>query len=159
MKKLVLSVATIALISTSAIASCGGFGDKRMEHKQGVFKACGGEKFSTSKSCKMKRDGMNFMKALGELDLSDKQEISIREAIKKYKRATEDARDKIMDNMSMANYFTKDNFDKEKFIKDKQDHRELMKSTMHKLKADFYENIYSILTKKQKEEFVKNLKS
>jgi Spy/CpxP family protein refolding chaperone len=163
MKKLILSVATVGMIATVALAQCNGTGATNNPNCDG--KGPKGEQ-ANGKSCAKSGDykdyrrhngtksgPTNVMFAISSINLSEKQKDSLREVMSKYSKAKRENFNKFSGNYASAKYFTKDGFDSKKFIDDRKANRD----ELVKIKADFYTGLYNVLDPKQKEEFVKAL--
>jgi Spy/CpxP family protein refolding chaperone len=155
MKKVILSIASVALVATTSFANCksenrdNNYCDKKQESK----KACDGKGKGDYKRFKRDSSGpTKVMFGLASIDLSEKQKEKIREVMGKYSKAKKENFAKF-NGYSSGKYFTKDGFDKATFIKERSANR----TELVKVKAEFYNGLYEILTDKQKVEFVKAL--
>jgi Spy/CpxP family protein refolding chaperone len=119
----------------------------------GLYASCGGKQDRGDKSsCQMKgkyqkkmmkhskKHMMPIMKAVKQLDLSDEQRTKIKDIFKEERKAKKSA---------MNEAFTKDSFDKQKFVELMKEKRE----NMLKSKANMIEKIHNVLDTKQKEQF------
>jgi len=123
MKKMVSSMILLTLLGTGLYADC----SFNKEHK-GYMK---------DKSYKYLKDA-HFLKIFRELNLSAEQNDKIRIIIENSRK----------NNKSINEAFTKDSFDKAKYIKIVNEKRE----NMIKSRAQIIEKSYAILTPKQKEQ-------
>lgn len=149
MKKVVLSVALLSALAVSGAFAYGN-GDCKMEGKNSQMKEnC----MQMHKKYDMKKHhmksghmkGFSLMRYLHKMDLSDEQRNEIRSFMKENRPQ----------KSSMTEVFSKDGFDKDKYI---QMHMN-KKKNMLEYKANMMEKVYSVLTTEQKEKFLEDLKS
>ncbi len=138
-----LLAASVLLASTAAFASCpdrGEFcGDKKEYYKHYGYKPKDMKYRSHHKG-----DSTRFIiGAVFALDLSDEQKGKIDGLISKFQEL----------RAKRFNAFTKEEFDKEAFIKARMQTKE----DRIKVKADLIENIYAVLTKEQKAQLKEEL--
>lgn len=138
MKRLVAGFAIVSMISLGAYA--GSYGGKG---------GCGGH------GGHGKGDFMTSPIMLSGIELSQKQQdalfdLKIDMVEKEYEMSKN-----MKDKKGMANYIKDGKFDKNAFIKD----RDQMSKERVALKAEKFERVYNILTPEQKEQFVKNLEA
>jgi Spy/CpxP family protein refolding chaperone len=154
MNKTILAVASVALIATTSFASCKGDNSDRYcddNKKEYKGKSCGNKQ--DYKRFKRQSNGpTNVMFALAGLELDSKQKKEIREVMGTYSKAKKENFKKWND-YSSAKYFDKENFNAKAFIDDRTKNRD----DLVKIKAEFYTNLYKVLTKEQKAQFIKLL--
>ena len=88
---------------------------------------------------KMKKS-FNIKRYLSQINLTNTQEIKVKKIISKYEKSNE----------KLSNAFTKDSFNKEIFIKISSKTKEDKKLNKIQIQANIIEDIYKILSKKQK---------
>jgi periplasmic protein CpxP/Spy len=132
--KILTGLVLTGLLSTSVYANCGidkkqnGEINYKGHHKEHMMKG----------SSKMKKV-MPIFKVIKDLNLSKEQRAEVKKIIINSKK----------NHKSMNTLFTKDSFNKVEFIKRMNEKRE----NMIKSRAETIEKIYTVLDKKQKEQF------
>ncbi|HJE02721.1 periplasmic protein [Aliarcobacter thereius] len=133
-KKTVLALALVSTLSTALYAQNG---DMRNNNSQNCYMQNSDRGMMNHKRSHSKNE-MNGMNIFNQLSLTNDQKIKIREIVR-------DSRSKMVHPYDA---FTKNSFDKDKFIKMKKEQRE----QKIEIQADIMEKAYKVLDAKQKEQ-------
>jgi Spy/CpxP family protein refolding chaperone len=148
MKKTVLSVTAVALISTSLYSFGGGYG----EGFRGEYQKSRGE---YKRERRDNRGGHHIMRVVSQIsDISEKQMEKIGVVMRSSRDAMKAMKDFRRKEVGISQFISKNGFDKDGFKKASEE----FSAQKSEFKAENIKNVLDVLTPKQREEFKSLLK-